>query len=160
MLYLSSQPSFWGSVSDDFQLTDTTIITLKDVMRDESLRKSLLNCIGLGAFTNLVGINFFLFYFPAYAGDVPSFPLEYQIFTIYFCYFILSLFIFVLIGSNFHLRNWKSSVIENRCIWYGDLLIHSSPTSCISPSCTELRDSDSLYLTVPELNRSHIVSDM
>lgn len=100
-LYLITEASPRCSLTSEDEIQDYPIISLKDVMKDSSLRRSLINCITLGAFTNLVGINLFLVYFPAYARDTSNLTVQTQTFIIYLSYFILSLFIFLILNSNF-----------------------------------------------------------
>lgn len=100
-LYLIAPTTPGSSIMLEDESSNPPIISGKEVMKDPSHRKSLLNCIVLGAFTNLVGINTFLVYFPSYSLDVSGFTKEYQALTIYSSHFIVSFFIFPLIRCNF-----------------------------------------------------------
>ena len=115
-LYLITETSPRCSFTSENEIQDTPIISIKDVMKDSSLRRSLINCIVLGAFTNLVGINLFLVYFPAYARDTSNLTVRNQTFTIYLSYFLLSIFIFLILNSKFY-----SEIGRVRLLRYGSL---------------------------------------
>lgn len=99
-LYLINEPNSDNSFELESEVSDYPILSFNDVIHDQLLRRSLLNCIALGAFTNLVGVNTFLIYFPSYARNISDLSVKYQTLIIYASYFCLSIFIFLFIKRN------------------------------------------------------------
>lgn len=122
-LYLINQTTPGSSISSEDDQDICAIISSRDIMNFSSVRKSLINSIILGIFSNLVGINTFLVYFPIYAKDMPGFTRKSQGLAIYASYFFLSFFIFYLIRSNIYLEIGRVNLIKIGSICMGICMV-------------------------------------